>query len=163
MAPKILCSINGNPQLMLRTSTANSGITPWYCCNVMKKHFNKELAMTKTDDQDFENSTKCWIYDIRPFIIIRSSSKWRQKMKRGMRWLFDYLVKFYFIYFLFHVEELSFCFQFFSFNCNFDFFYQWLQIIKQNAVLFTKNLRCGRVMMKEWLIMSGLMLMAMLK
>ena len=69
MAPKILCSINGNPQLMLRTSTANSGITPWYCCNVMKKHFNKELAMTKTDDQDFENSTKCWIYDIRPFII----------------------------------------------------------------------------------------------
>ena len=35
----------------------------------MKKHFNKELAMTKTDDQDFENSTKYWIYDIRPFII----------------------------------------------------------------------------------------------
>ena len=29
----------------------------------MKKHFNKELAMTKKDDQDFENSTKCLICD----------------------------------------------------------------------------------------------------
>ena len=39
--------------------------------------------------------------------------------------VFDYLANFYFIYiyFLLHVEELSFCFQFFSFNCNFDFFY----------------------------------------
>ena len=27
----------------------------------MKKHFNKELVMTKTDDEDFESSTKCWI------------------------------------------------------------------------------------------------------
>ena len=43
-------------------------------------------------------------------------------MKRGMRRFFDYLVNFYFIYFLSHVEELSFCFQFCSFNCNFDFF-----------------------------------------
>ena len=48
-------------------------------------------------------------------------------MKRRMWWLFDY---FYFIYFLLHVEELNFCFQFFSFNCNFDFFYQWWQINK---------------------------------
>ena len=29
----------------------------------MKKHFNKELVMTKEDDEDIENSTKCWIYD----------------------------------------------------------------------------------------------------
>ena len=34
-----------------------------YCSDVMKKHFNKELAMTKKDDQDFENSTKCLICD----------------------------------------------------------------------------------------------------
>ena len=29
----------------------------------MKKHFNKELAMTKEDDENFESSTKCWICD----------------------------------------------------------------------------------------------------
>ena len=29
----------------------------------MKKHFNKELVMTKEDSEDFENSTKCWICD----------------------------------------------------------------------------------------------------
>ena len=29
----------------------------------MKKHFNKELAMTKDDNEDFKNSTKCWICD----------------------------------------------------------------------------------------------------
>ena len=29
----------------------------------MKKYFNKELAMIKMDNEDFENSTKCWIYD----------------------------------------------------------------------------------------------------
>ena len=34
-----------------------------YCSDVMKKHFNKELVMTKKDNEDFENSTKCWIYD----------------------------------------------------------------------------------------------------
>ena len=34
-----------------------------YCSNVMKKHFNKELAVTKKDNEDFENSTKCWICD----------------------------------------------------------------------------------------------------
>ena len=34
-----------------------------YCCDVMKKHFNKELAMTKEDNENFKNSTKCWIYD----------------------------------------------------------------------------------------------------
>ena len=29
----------------------------------MKKHFNKELMMTKEENEDFENSTKCWIYN----------------------------------------------------------------------------------------------------
>ena len=31
----------------------------------MKKYFNKELVMTKEDNEDFENenSTKCWICD----------------------------------------------------------------------------------------------------
>ena len=31
---------------------------------MMKKHFNKELVMPKEVNKDFENSTKCWIYDI---------------------------------------------------------------------------------------------------
>ena len=31
------------------------------CSDVMKKHFNKELVMTKNGNEDFENSTKCWI------------------------------------------------------------------------------------------------------
>ena len=30
-----------------------------YCTDIMKKHFNKERAMTKKDDEDFENSPKC--------------------------------------------------------------------------------------------------------
>ena len=29
----------------------------------MKKHFNKELLMTKEDKEDFKNSTKCQICD----------------------------------------------------------------------------------------------------
>ena len=29
----------------------------------MKKHFNKELLISKEDDKDFVNSTKCWICD----------------------------------------------------------------------------------------------------
>ena len=32
-----------------------------YCIDVMKKDFNKELVTTKKDNEDFENSTKCWI------------------------------------------------------------------------------------------------------
>ena len=34
-----------------------------YCSDVIKKHFKKELAITKEDNGDFENSTKCWICD----------------------------------------------------------------------------------------------------
>ena len=34
-----------------------------YYSDVMKKLFNKELVMNKEDNEDFENSTKCWICD----------------------------------------------------------------------------------------------------
>ena len=34
-----------------------------YCIDVMKKPFNKELVLTKEDNEDFENSSKCWICD----------------------------------------------------------------------------------------------------
>ena len=34
-----------------------------YFSDVIKKNFNKEFVMTKKDNEDFENSTKCWICD----------------------------------------------------------------------------------------------------
>ena len=34
-----------------------------YCSDTVIKYFNKELAMTKNIDEDFEDSTKYWIYD----------------------------------------------------------------------------------------------------
>ena len=34
-----------------------------YCSEVMKKHFNKELVMTKEDNEGFKNYTKCWACD----------------------------------------------------------------------------------------------------
>ena len=34
-----------------------------YCSDLMKKHFHKELVMTKKHNEHFENSTKCWICD----------------------------------------------------------------------------------------------------
>ena len=34
-----------------------------YCSDMMRKHFNKELVITKKDNKDFENSTKCCICD----------------------------------------------------------------------------------------------------
>ena len=33
-----------------------------YCSEVKKKHFNKELLITKEKNEYFENSTKCWTY-----------------------------------------------------------------------------------------------------
>ena len=36
-----------------------------YCSELMKKHFNKKIVMTKEDDEDFENSTNCWICDVK--------------------------------------------------------------------------------------------------
>ena len=32
-----------------------------HCSEVIKKHFNKELVMTIEQNEDFRNSTKCWI------------------------------------------------------------------------------------------------------
>ena len=32
-----------------------------YCSEVIKKHFRKDLVMTKKDNKKFENSTKRWI------------------------------------------------------------------------------------------------------
>ena len=34
-----------------------------YCNDVMKKHFRKELLMTKEDNEKFKNSNKYWIFD----------------------------------------------------------------------------------------------------
>ena len=34
-----------------------------YCTDIMKKDCNRELAVTKKDNEDFQNSTKCWICD----------------------------------------------------------------------------------------------------
>ena len=34
-----------------------------YYHEAMKKHFNKELVITKEGNKDFKNSTKCWIFD----------------------------------------------------------------------------------------------------
>ena len=31
------------------------------CSDVMKEYFNKELVTAIENDEDFENSTKCWI------------------------------------------------------------------------------------------------------
>ena len=35
-----------------------------YCSVVMEEYFNRELMMTKEDDESIENSTKCWICDV---------------------------------------------------------------------------------------------------
>ena len=34
-----------------------------YCSDLIKKHFNKELVMTNRDNEQFENSPKCYICD----------------------------------------------------------------------------------------------------
>ena len=34
-----------------------------YCTDLKKKYFNKKLVITKEVDEDFEDSTKCWICD----------------------------------------------------------------------------------------------------
>ena len=41
-----------------------------YCSDVMKKHFNKELVMTKKDNEDFESCTKCWICIMTILIVL---------------------------------------------------------------------------------------------
>ena len=34
-----------------------------HCSEVMKKHFDKKIVMTKECNGNFKNSTKCWICD----------------------------------------------------------------------------------------------------
>ena len=34
-----------------------------YCNEVIKKHFNKELVMNKEVNEDYKNSTTCWIFE----------------------------------------------------------------------------------------------------
>ena len=34
-----------------------------YCSDETKKHFNKELVVTRQDSENFKNYTKSWIYD----------------------------------------------------------------------------------------------------
>ena len=34
-----------------------------YCCDVMKKNFNRELVMTKRDNEVFQKCIKCWFCD----------------------------------------------------------------------------------------------------
>ena len=34
-----------------------------YCSDVIKKKFDKEISMTKEDNEEFRNSTKCLIFD----------------------------------------------------------------------------------------------------
>ena len=49
---------------MLFTNFINSMIEESkYCSDVIKKHFNKELVMTKEDIENMKKSTKCWICD----------------------------------------------------------------------------------------------------
>ena len=56
-----------------------------FCNDIMKKYFNKELGMTKEEDEDFENSSKSWICDnvyaegvfkVRYHCHITGKSKW---------------------------------------------------------------------------------------
>ena len=34
-----------------------------YCSDVMKRNFNKDILMTKKDNEGFKKSTRCWICD----------------------------------------------------------------------------------------------------
>ena len=56
-----------------------------YCSAVMKKHVNKELVMTKEDNEDFENSNKCWVCDndyIDGDVKVRDQSHITRKYRR---------------------------------------------------------------------------------
>ena len=44
-------------------NSINSMIEESKYCSDIEKIFNKELVITKENDEHFENSTKYWIYD----------------------------------------------------------------------------------------------------
>ena len=48
-----------------------------YFSDVIKNHFNKELVMTKKDNEDFENSTKCWVCNNDPMTKLIMSYQWK--------------------------------------------------------------------------------------
>ena len=48
----------------------------------MKKHFNKELVLTKKGHEDFENSTKCWICDFKVRDYYHITGKYRVSADR---------------------------------------------------------------------------------
>ena len=59
----------------------------------MIKHFSKELAMSNKDNEDFENSTKCWICDndfincdvnVRDHIIGKYGSSWLDNLDKNL-------------------------------------------------------------------------------
>ena len=46
-----------------------------YRTDMMNKHFNKELVMTKEDKEDFQNCTNYWIFDnvcLEVFVKVRA-------------------------------------------------------------------------------------------
>ena len=61
-----------------------------YCTDIMKKHFNKELVMTKKGNEDFKNSTKCWICDVKVDVKVRDhfhiTGKYRTSMHIDFKW-----------------------------------------------------------------------------
>ena len=70
-AYKLIC-VNGNFSKPFKTYLCKNAVYNFinsmieeskYSSEVMKKHFNKELVLTKEDNKDFKNSTKCWIWD----------------------------------------------------------------------------------------------------
>ena len=44
------------------------------CTDIMKKHFNRELLMTKDDDKDLESSTKSWTCN---YVFVKGDPKVR--------------------------------------------------------------------------------------
>ena len=59
--------------------------------NVTKKRFDKELVMTKEDNEDFKNSTKCWIcdndyvdYDVKVKDYCHIAGKYRSSAHRNI-------------------------------------------------------------------------------
>ena len=46
-----------------------------FCSDVMKKHFDKELLMTKEDNEDFKQSTKCYNDSLTMIMLIMMLKK----------------------------------------------------------------------------------------
>ena len=91
----------------------HSSTSYWFQLDIVinfafRKYLSKKERKMKNKPDMLINGTRPFI--INHSFIIKMTTK-NDAVK--MRWLFDFLVNFYVIYFLLHVEELSFCFQFF--------------------------------------------------